>query len=132
MIDTSKYIGIPYLDHGRTTAGVDCWGLVWLIYKNEFDITLPAWSAEYETANRAGYRKLKENSIFFDGWKEVDKPEFGNVGLFEVGGNFHTGLCLDGRLSLILHIMKGSNVTTERVDSILWRNRIRGWWAHVG
>jgi len=37
----TKYIGLPYEISGRTVGGVDCWGLICLVYENEFGITLP-------------------------------------------------------------------------------------------
>jgi len=36
-----KYIDIPYKHLGKSFNGADCYGLLWLIYKNERDITLP-------------------------------------------------------------------------------------------
>lgn len=50
----SKYINIPYKHHGRDFGGVDCYGLVWLIFKEEKEIILPDviydkwWSREGE------------------------------------------------------------------------------------
>lgn len=40
-MNLNKYIGIPYLHQGRSLYGIDCYGIVWLIYKNEKNIILP-------------------------------------------------------------------------------------------
>lgn len=129
MIDTSKYIGIKYTNHGRGFSGVDCWGLVWLVYKNEFGIELPLWTSEYADANKASYKELTSNREYFSLWKELPSAVYGSVGLFQIARNFHVGLCLDPRSLRILHILEGSNAAIERVDSVLWKHRIRGWYV---
>lgn len=45
-IDIDHYIGIPYKLGGRTTAGIDCYGLVKLVYERERGIVLPDWSVD--------------------------------------------------------------------------------------
>lgn len=40
---TGKYIGIPYSDDGRSFAGLFCWGLVDLVYREELGIVLPRY-----------------------------------------------------------------------------------------
>ena len=41
MIDYKKYLEIPYKPLGRDWNGCDCWGLLCLIAKGEYGITLP-------------------------------------------------------------------------------------------
>lgn len=41
-----EYIGLPYRVGGRSFAGIDCWGLVAMVYLNELEIRLPDWVAD--------------------------------------------------------------------------------------
>jgi cell wall-associated NlpC family hydrolase len=43
MIWVEKYVGIPFLDGGRDRRGLDCWGLVRLVYETECGILLPPY-----------------------------------------------------------------------------------------
>ena len=43
----NKYIGLPYKENGRSTEGVDCWGLARLFYKHELGIELPSYTELY-------------------------------------------------------------------------------------
>lgn len=132
MISTDKYLDIPYVDHGRSVDGLDCWGLVWLVYKNEFGIDLPSWSAAYENADKTSFRSIKKRVDCFSNWREVDRPQPGDVATFNAGGNFHVGICLDKYGMWIMHIMRGSKVTRERVTSLIWRDRLQGYYRYAG
>lgn len=39
----NRYIGLRFVDGGRARAGVDCWGLVRLVYASELAIELPEY-----------------------------------------------------------------------------------------
>jgi len=130
MIDIEKYRGLQYVDHGRDMSGVDCWGLIYLIYKNELGIEIPAWSAEYQTANKLPISEILSKKYCMDRWEKSLKPFVGAIGLFEIGGNFHVGVCLDKRGRNMLHIMKGTQSTIENIIGISWKNRFRGRWKY--
>ena len=44
------YIGIPFTNHGRDLDGVDCWGLVTIVYRRELQIVLPDYHERYRDA----------------------------------------------------------------------------------
>lgn len=51
MAWSDRYVGIPYEDHGRDIlVGLDCWGLVMEVYRNELGVKLPSYSDRYVTA----------------------------------------------------------------------------------
>lgn len=54
-----KYINIPYKHLGRSFDGVDCWGLIWLMYKEEKNIILP----NILNYKEFWYKEKKENHI---------------------------------------------------------------------
>lgn len=65
-----RYIGLPFLDHGRDRAGLDCWGLVRLVFSEQFNIGLPAFIGEYNTtADIHAIAALVEREALL--WREV-------------------------------------------------------------
>ena len=49
----ARYIGIPFRDRGRTREqGLDCWGLVRLVYEETFNVSLPSFTSCYEDVRR--------------------------------------------------------------------------------
>lgn len=129
-LQVSKYIDIHFTEKGRGMAGCDCWGLVFLIYRDLLDTELPLYLDSYQnTADEkvvsAAIRNEKVN------WEEVDKAQPGNVVLIRLKGQpMHVGVYLgNGRF---IHCLDKVGVVIEKVNSITWRDRIVGYYKYSG
>jgi cell wall-associated NlpC family hydrolase len=118
------YVGIPYLDRGRDRAGLDCWGLVRLFYREELGIELPSYADAYATAEDTAAAE----TLFAVGrraWTPVQTPERGDVLLFRIGRHAsHVGVFLQA--DDFLHVLKGRAVTVERISDRLWAQNLVG------
>jgi len=117
----NKYIGIPYKDGGRDIDGLDCWGLVRLVYKNEYNIDLPSFNNEYIITDRERVNELF--SQYREGWAIEDSPKEGNVVLLRLfGEESHVGVLINSKQ--FLHVNHKTPAAIDSLDSIRWRNRI--------
>ena len=117
----SDYIGIPYKERGRSLDGVDCWGLVCLMYA-DMDIDVPSYLHEYITSSdidsvATAINKNKSN------WRKVEAPDVGDVLVFNIMGfPCHVGVYV-GQGDFI-HSFRGTAVCVERLNSISWSRRL--------
>jgi len=127
-MDFSKYIGIPFEDKGRTAEGLDCWGLLCLIFKEQFNIFIPTF--EYSTAtNFSEVGKLIEDNIHVWIKIEPDTRKVGDVILLRLlGYPVHVGILVDRQR--MIHVFKGTNTCLQRINSIVWKKRIQGIYRH--
>lgn len=120
----TKYVGIPFKDHGRSFDGCDCYGLVSLIYENELNIHLPQLGDLYSNA----YHKKEVNktvaSVDRQSWCKTIPPNIQelkdyDVLVFRIGiCDHHVGLYIgDGKM---LHVIEGANAGIEKVNSFKW------------
>ena len=130
----AKYIGIRFVDHGRSEAGVDCWGLVRLVYHNERGIWLPTFVDSYtDTSSGAEIRSLLDANLRRP-WEEVtaaEAEEFDLVLFALPGGEWHLGLVVEPRRGIMLHAQRPQDTVTERYREPRWRNVLDSVW-HLG
>lgn len=127
MIDTSKYIKIPFKEHGRSYSGCDCYGLVTLFYQEELDIKLPNFNSYGSTEEVKEIEKLIDNSKPILDAEELEQPEFGCLVLFKSKGYVsHIGLYIG--LNRVLHMTRQTNCLCERLDSRRLKGRVDGFY----
>ena len=121
---SNNYIGIPFKEKGRDRSGTDCWGLVRLIYKEQYNIDLPSFANEYPTVDdRERIHELIAQ--YKEAWNPVETPSEGSVVLFRMlGSETHIGVAINEQE--FIHVREGADSVIERFDSVNWKNRLIG------
>ena len=133
IIEYYKYMTLPWKPRGRDLekdGGVDCWGLVLLIYKDFYDLSLD----DFESISPSnGYTATSEQiSSAICGYKDfkeiTDAPKqavANDIVIFNAAGQpLHAGVCLDNKR--FMHMDRNSGVTVGKFNSMEWKNRIQG------
>ncbi len=131
-MNLNDFIGVPYVDHGRSHDGVDCWGLVHLVYDELLGIRLPDYRAFYGSANdqaevSALLGMAAAGQIAGASWRPVPRGDWKplDVVLIRMGRYAsHVGILAGG--GLFLHCLKGRAAVLEAVDSFHWGSAIKG------
>lgn len=124
----NDYISLKYLKKGRDKDGIDCWGLVKLIYKEQYNIELPSFAEEYEAEQQTKIEQLI--ALGKEGWEKVETPTIGDVALLRVNGLFmHVGVVVSP--NQFIHVSEHTNTTVERFDTGLWKHRVEGFYRYV-
>lgn len=124
----NRFIGIPYVPHGRDYTGADCWGILYLFYRDVLGVEIPSYVAEMEgkSFDRHGIAPLMESERDIR-WKRVQNPVQGDGVSMRVGRmETHVGVYLDrGRL---LHSEGPHPSEIVRLDDIRVKSRIAGFY----
>ncbi len=128
----SSYIGLPYEDKGRIREGIDCWGLVRLIYQEQLKIELPSYSENYvSSVDRQSVNKLVEEASI--PWLEISKGkerQFDVLLIKHVGFSRHVGIVISPSRGLMIHIVSGETSVVERYKDGTISHRIVGFFRY--
>lgn len=128
------YVGLLFKDRGRDQRGVDCWGLLSLVYAERLGILLP--DLAYRGVDQIEDVAQEVGHQLADGgdWRPipVDQLARADAVLFRPGGKrpWHVGIVV-GR-NKFLHAQLGSDSCIERLDSPLWERRREGFFRYAG
>jgi len=119
----SKYIGIPYLLGGRTAEGVDCWGLVRLVYLQERGIDLPILPGVVEGGLLGACREIRSQKG--DKWEGLIAPtDLCAVAMGRARRSFsHVGVWTDADGGKVIHAYEKGCVVAETLRTL---NRFYG------
>lgn len=119
----NEYVGLPYAARGRDHAGVDCWGLVRLVYAEQFDLALPSFADDYAASDRECIAELVATRQ--EGWMRAEASRSGDLVLMRIlGAESHVGVVTTP--GYFLHVREGQDAVVERLDSATWKHRVTG------
>ena len=122
-IDYVDLLEVPYKLNGRDKTGLDCYGLVVEMFKRN-GVTLPDYF--YADSDDATITKLIVDNVEFA--EELKRPEPYCAVLFKQHKfGTHMGVVLSDKRRFI-HCAVGKNVSVEKLDGILWRDKIMGFY----
>ena len=118
-----KYLGKEFEYGAMGPDKYDCYNLCRQLYKDADGSELPVFDSPSEPSI-INEIVLKGKELF----NILSKPEYPCLILFTIKYPYvsHVGFMLPDNRSF-MHIMRKSRVTIEKLDHVLWRNRIRGY-----
>lgn len=121
----TTYLNIPFLERGRDRHGVDCYGLLHLMYAEQRGITLPSYAEGYTTTDDTREIAALCRGEVATRWRAVPRGEeqlFDAI-IFRIKGEpIHIGVVLDKEY--FVHTMKGIWSVMERWQGLVWSRRV--------
>lgn len=117
MAWADAYVGMPYKVMGREPSGVDCWGLVRMVLRDECELLLPSYDADDPDGATISFHARNWPVV-------IDPKEFDVAILFRpvrIGNLWenkpnHIGIFADEKN--ILHINEGSQSIVQHVKQL--------------
>jgi probable lipoprotein NlpC len=128
---SNEYVGLPYLETGRTRVGCDCWGLAVIVYAEQLKITLPPYAVGNTTPEeRAEIDALIANAAATQTWQAINVPRVFDLAVFRRGAlDTHLGIVIGS--GLMLHMALGDCAKIESFKAGPWKHRLKGIYRHV-
>jgi len=123
---STQYVGLPHEIGGRSRAGLDCWGLVHLFFREQYGIKLPELPGITADVMLSICREVEQQQQTV--WKELAAPvDKCLVGMSQHtrGRLHHVGIWTDADGGRIIHVSQ-SQVVADTMRKL----RMRGF-AHI-
>lgn len=134
MLSIGDFVGLPFSARGRDRSGVDCWGLVCLVFAGCRGIELPGYDDRYTSLSNA---ELADRALIIEEeasrWQRVLSPfdvERYDCALFSRHGRpAHIGVVV--RHGVMLHIEQGATSVVESYLDPKWQPRFIGHYRYA-
>ncbi len=114
---SSRYVGIPYLAGGRERDGVDCWGLIRLVYREQRGIDLPLLPGLIRNDRLVVTHEIAERCQ--EGWFPMESPaEFYAVAMSQSHAIHHGGVWTSADGGKIIHCWDGLPVCADSLKTL--------------
>lgn len=114
-----QYVGLPFAEHGRDRAGLDCWGLVRLFLAEQAGIVMPRYDRTDDVETVLAHEK-----------RDFAVVPVGDAACFDVlicnehvrrnerwaKAPVHVAVCVAPGLAL--HITKGATSRVDQIDGL--------------
>ncbi len=129
MIELEKYIGIPFVDKGRTLDGADCYGIVKLYYKEFLNIDIEEIIANPDNAKSCFVKYLDQISR---NWKQENHAVKNSVVAMSTNPQHpnmitHFGVMIDDKR--MLHTFKNVQCHVICIDNPIIKTQIKGFYS---
>ena len=125
-----KYLNIPFKHCGRSASGVDCYGLVYMFYKNELGIKLPEYHYEAEWMKQ-GLDLIQKN--YWEHFEHTDRIKKYCIVTFkglQTKIVSHMGIMIDD--ISFLHVPHSLLVCMDKITNIFWKKTVYGYFIYKG
>jgi len=120
----SDLLGLPYESGANGPDKYDCWYLCVEVCKR-MGINLPEVNISY-TSILTISRTIKNETENTNTWEKIKIPEQGCV----VAMTHHVGTVLSR--TAFIHVRKDIPVCIEKLNSPVWKSKIKGFYKYVG
>lgn len=119
------YIGIPFKTGGTDRNGLDCWGLINLVWKEQFGRSLPDYNGMHWSRGSSPAAVSEGAASYSQLFRKIAKGEEqpGDGILFRmIGHPIHIALVVAP--GWMLHIEEDTDSLVDRYQTLQWERRI--------
>lgn len=123
------YVGLRFVDGGRTRSAIDCWGLCRLVLKERANIDVPTYGG-ISAMDLGKVATVVSDAVHFDGiWNLVTQPDALDVAVMRQGrGPAHLGIMISP--TMLLHAQEASNSVVVAIKHPSVAFRLKGFYRH--